>query len=37
MTKTLFEQLGGAYHRENEYLIPDLGLTDEEEQPISLY
>lgn len=35
--KSLFEQLGGTYHEENGYLIPDLRLPDEEEQPIGLF
>lgn len=37
MTKSLFEQLGGTYHEENGYLIPDLRLPDEEERPIGIY
>ena len=37
MMKSLFEQLGGTYHEENGYLIPDLRLPDEEEQPIFLF
>ena len=37
MAKSLFEQLGGTYHEENGYLIPDLRLPDEEEQPIGLF
>ena len=37
MTKSLFEQLGGTYHEENGYLIPDLRLPDKEEQPIGLF
>ena len=37
MMKSLFEQLGGTYHEENGYLIPDLRLPDEEEQPIGLF
>ena len=32
--KSLFEQLGGTYHWESDYLIPDLALPDEDEQPI---
>ena len=32
--KSLFEQLGGTYHEGNGYLIPDLSLPIEEEQPI---
>ena len=37
MAKSLFEQLGGTYHEEKGYLIPDLRLPDEEEQPIGLF
>ena len=37
MAKSLFEQLGGTYHEENGYLIPDLKLPDEEEQPIGVF
>ncbi len=35
--KSLFEQLGGTYHEENGYLIPDLRLPAEEEQPIGTW
>ena len=35
--KSLFEQLGGTYHREGDYLIPDLALPDENEQPIGIW
>ena len=37
MAKSLFEQLGGTYHEENGYLIPDLRLPAEEEQPIGTW
>lgn len=37
MAKSLFEQLGGTYHEENGYLIPDLRLPTEEEQPIGVW
>ena len=37
MAKSLFGQLGGTYHEVNGYLIPDLRLPDEEEQPIGLF
>ena len=37
MAKSLFEQLGGTYHEENGYLIPDLRLSAEEEQPIGIW
>jgi len=35
--KSIFEQLGGTYYEENGYLIPDLRLPTEEEQPISTW
>ncbi len=35
--KSIFEQLGGIYHEENGYLIPDLRLPDEEEQTIGIW
>ena len=35
--KSLFEQLGGTYHEENGYLIPDLRLPAEEKQPIGIW
>lgn len=35
--KTLFEQLGGTYHEESGYLIPDLRLLEEEERTIGLF
>ena len=37
MAKSLFEQLGGTYHEENGYCIPDLRLPNEEEPPIGLF
>ena len=37
MAKSLFEQLGGTYHEENGYLIPDFRLPAEEEQPIGVW
>ena len=35
--KSLFEQLGGTYHEENGYFIPDLRLPAEEEQTIGTW
>lgn len=35
--KSIFEQLGGTYHDENGYRIPDLRLPTEEEQPIGTW
>ena len=37
MNESLFKQLGGAYHEENGYLIPDLRLPTREEQPIGTW
>ncbi len=37
MAKSLFEQLGGAYHEENGYIIQDLRLLAEEKQPIGIW
>ena len=35
--KSIFEQLGGTYHEESGYLIPDLELPAEKEKPIGVY
>ena len=35
--KSLFGELGGTYHREGDYLIPDLTLPDEDERPIGIW
>ena len=35
--KSLFEQLGGTYHQEGYYLIPNLTLPDEPEYQIGKY
>lgn len=35
--ESIFEQLGGTYHEENGYLIPDIRLPAEEEQPIGIW
>ena len=37
MEKTIFEQMGGTYHEENGYLIPNLTLPPEEEKPIGIW
>ena len=37
MAESLFEQLGGTYHEENEYLIPDLRLPAKEEQLVGIW
>ncbi len=35
--KSTFEQMGGTYHREGDYLIPDLVLPDEPQYPLGKY
>ena len=37
MAKTIFEELGGKYERQGDYLIPCIVLPDEEEQPIGTW
>ena len=37
MAKSLFEQLGGTYWKESDYLIPCLTVPAEEEQPIGIW
>lgn len=37
MATSLFEELGGKYERQGDYLIPCLTVPAEEEQPISIW
>jgi hypothetical protein len=37
MAKSLFEELGGKYKRQGDYLIPCLTVPAEEEQPIGIW
>ena len=37
MAKSLFEELGGKYERQGDYLIPCLTVPAEEEQPIGIW
>ncbi len=37
MAKTIFEQLGGKYERQGDYIIPCIALPAEEEQPIGIW
>nr|WP_296465340.1 TnpV protein [uncultured Acetatifactor sp.] len=37
MTKTIFEELGGKYERQGDYLIPCIALPAEKEQPIGTW
>ena len=36
MAKTIFEELGGKYERQDDYLIPCIAFPAKEEQPIGL-
>ena len=37
MTKSIFEQLGGAYEQQGDYLLPCLTVSDEKEQSIGVW
>ncbi len=37
MAKTIFEELGGKYERQGDYLIPCIALSAKEEQPIGIW
>ena len=37
MTKTIFEEMGGTYTQVGDYLIPNLELPQEEQQPIGVW
>ena len=37
MTKTIFEEMGGTYTHVGDYLLPDLKLPEEEQQPIGVW
>ena len=37
MAKTIFEEMGGTYTQVGDYLLPDLKLPEEEQQPIGLW
>ena len=37
MAKSLFEEMGGKYERQGDYLIPCLSVPAEEEQPIGIW
>ena len=37
MAKTIFEEMGGKYERQGDYLIPCLTVPAEEEQPIGIW
>lgn len=37
MAKTIFEKMGGTYTQIGDYLLPDLKLPEEEQQPIGVW
>ena len=37
MEKSAFEQMGGTYTRQGDYLLPDLSLVPQEERPIGVW
>ena len=37
MVKTIFEKMGGTYTQVGDYLLPDLELPEEEQQPIGVW
>ena len=37
MAKTIFEEMGGTYTRVGDYLLPDLKVPEEEQQPIGVW
>lgn len=37
MEKSLFEQMGGTYFKVGDYLLPNITLPEEEQQPIGLW
>lgn len=37
MAKSIFEQLGGTYEQQGDYLLPCLTVPDEKEQPIGVW
>ena len=37
MAKTIFEEMGGTYTRAGDYLLPDLKLPEEDQQPIGVW
>ena len=37
MTKTIFEEMGGTYTQVRDYLLPDLKLPEEDQQPIGVW
>lgn len=37
MAKTIFEEMSGTYTQVGDYLLPDLKLPEEEQQPIGVW
>ncbi len=37
MEKSIFERMGGRYHKQGDYLLPDLAVPEEDKQPIGIW
>ncbi len=37
MEKSIFERMGGSYHKQGDYLLPDLAVPEEDKQPIGIW
>lgn len=37
MEKSIFEQMGGTYHKQGDYFLPDLTAPEENKQPIGVW
>jgi len=37
MKKSIFEQMGGTYHKQGDYFLPDLTAPEEDKQPIGVW
>ncbi len=37
MEKSFFEQMGGTYHKQGNYLLPNLSVPEEDKQPIGIW
>ncbi len=35
--KSIFERMGGSYHKQGDYLLPDLAVPEEDKQPIGIW
>ncbi len=37
MEKSIFEQMGGTYHKQGDYFLPELTAPEEDEQPVGVW